>query len=67
MKRGNKNEYVDTLPPFRADAGEALVVFSLLTYSTVFTGSGAAGCQQDLTVVTWQRRENINVETVLVR
>lgn len=42
-----------TLPSSGADAGEALVVFSLLTYATVFTGSGAAGCQQDLTVVTW--------------
>lgn len=41
-----------TLPSFRADAGEALVVFSLFTYSSVFTGSGAAGRQQGLTVFT---------------
>lgn len=41
-----------TLPSFRADAGEALVVFSLLTYSTVLTGPGAAGRQQGLTVFT---------------
>lgn len=48
--------WMDTLPSFRADAGEALVVLSLLTYSTVFTGSGAAGSQQDLTVVTCRQR-----------
>lgn len=41
-----------TLPSFRADAGKALVVFSLLTNSTIFAGSGAAGSQQDLTVIT---------------
>lgn len=41
-----------TLPSFRADAGETLVVFCLLTYSTIFAGSGAAGCQQGLTVFT---------------
>lgn len=52
------NTFVDvnltclTLPSFRADAGEALVVFRLLTYSTIFTGSGATRCQQDLTVFT---------------
>lgn len=41
-----------TLPSFRADAGEALVVFRLLAYSTVFTGSSTAGGQQGLTVFT---------------
>lgn len=41
-----------TLPSFGADAGEALVVLCLLTYATIFTGSGAAGCQQGLTVLT---------------
>lgn len=41
-----------TLPSFRADAREALIVFRLFTYSTIFAGSGAAGCQQSLTVFT---------------
>lgn len=41
-----------TLPSLRADAGEALVVFRLLTNSTVFAGSGTAGRQQRLTVLT---------------
>ncbi len=60
MNRLNRNGWMDTLPSFRADAGEALVVFRLLTYSTVFAGSGAAGRQQGLTVFTWwKRRENI--------
>lgn len=59
--------WMDTLPSFRADAGEALVVLRLLTYSTVLTGSGAAGRQQDLTVFTWwQRKENISVCIALV-
>lgn len=40
------------LPSFRADAGETLVVFCLLTHPTIFTGSGAAGSQQGLTVFT---------------
>lgn len=62
MTRWNRNEWMDTLPSFRADAREALVVFRLLTYSTIFTGSGAAGRQQSLTVFTWwQRIENISV------
>lgn len=67
MNRWNRNGWMDTLPSFRADAGEALVVFRLLTYSTIFTGSGAAGRQQGLTVFTWwQRWENISVCIVLV-
>lgn len=48
-----------TLPSFRADAGEALVVFSFLTYSTIFTGFGAAGCQQYLTVFTSVRQQTV--------
>lgn len=43
---------VNTLPSFRADAGKALVVFSLPTHSSIFTWSGAAGCKQGLTVFT---------------
>lgn len=34
-----------TLPSFGADTGEALVVFGLFTHSSIFTGSGAAGCK----------------------
>lgn len=34
-----------TLPSFGADTGKALVVFSLFTHSSIFTGSGAAGCK----------------------
>lgn len=34
-----------TLPSFRADAGEALIIFRLLTYSTIFTWPGTAGGQ----------------------
>lgn len=49
-----------TLPSFRTDAGEALVVFGFLTYSAIFTGSGAAGREQDLTVFTWWQN-NISV------
>lgn len=41
-----------TLPSFGADAGEALVIFRLFTNTPVFTGSGAAGRQQGLTVIT---------------
>lgn len=47
------------LPSFRADAGEALVVFRLLTHSTVFAGSGAAGGQQGLTVFTSVRQQAV--------
>lgn len=54
MKQVQQKE-MDTLPSFRADAGEALVVFRFLTYATVLTGSGAAGGQQGLTVFTWQK------------
>lgn len=46
-----------TLPSFRADAGEALVVLRLLTYATVFAGSGAAGGQQGLAVFTCSQKK----------
>lgn len=46
-----------TLPSFRADTGEALIVFSFFTDTTIFAWSGAAWCQQDLTVITsvWEQ------------
>lgn len=53
--------WMDTLPSLRADAGEALVVFRFLTYATIFTGSGAAGRQQNLTVFTWWQGKKTSV------
>lgn len=47
------------LPTLRANTGEALIVFSLLTYSTIFTGSGAAGGQEGLTVFTSVRQQTV--------
>lgn len=41
-----------TLPSFRANAGEALIIFSFFTYSTIFARSRTAWSQQDFTVVT---------------
>lgn len=43
---------MDTLPPFRTDAGEALIVFRFFTHTAILAGSGAARCEKDLTVVT---------------
>lgn len=41
-----------TLPSFRANAGEALIIFSFFTYSTIFARSWTTRSQQDFTVVT---------------
>lgn len=46
-----------TLPSFRADAGEALVVFRFLACTSVFAGARAAGGQQGLAVVTWREKK----------
>lgn len=48
-----------TLPPFRADAGKALIIFSFFTYSTIFARSWAARSQHDFTVITSVRKQTI--------
>lgn len=50
-----------TLPSFRADAGEALIVRQLLTHSSMLAGFGAAGGHQGLTVISW------NTQTFLLK
>lgn len=51
-----------TLPSFRTDAGEALIVLRLLTQSSMLAGFGAAGGHQGFTVLSCNTHELFKIK-----